>query len=108
VGVREPGCLSEIEGILILQKNPLIFTTVLTFHRICEPQCCGFGSGIQCFFTLWIRDPDLGRTLPLGTLPFLYPVSGRIPNWSAGYPVRPDTGYPVRPDTGYPANVLLV
>jgi hypothetical protein len=23
-------------------------------------QCCGFGSGIRCFFTPWIRDPDPG------------------------------------------------
>jgi hypothetical protein len=27
---------------------------------------------------------------------FLNPVSGRIPDCHAGYPVRPDTGYPAR------------
>jgi hypothetical protein len=36
--------------------------------------------------------------------PFLFPVSGRTPDFTAGYPVRPDTEYPA----GYSANVDLI
>jgi hypothetical protein len=36
--------------------------------------------------------------------PFLYPLSGRIPDFTTGYPVE----YPVWPDTGYPARYLKI
>jgi hypothetical protein len=46
------------------------------------------------------------QRIPSGRIirPFLYPVSGRIPDFTAGYPVRPDTGKPA----GYPANIDLI